>query len=119
MRRPLIRHREQIIGEYAARARALGWTGHARYTHLAAGSVEGSSFALGRNITIRPHAFYEPGGAKSVFFHEVAHALRSGLTEFETDMAAVSLVQALWGTTEDIVLPFTNRLPWWSSNYPF
>lgn len=72
-----------------------------------------------REMGTGPFIESEPGGAKSVFFHEVAHALHPGLTEFETDMAAVRLVEDLWGNTEDIVLPFTNRLPWRSSNNPF
>ena len=60
-------------------------------------------------VEIRPHAFYEKGGVKSVFYHEVAHSkfpYWPKPSETDVDWKAVELVELIYGHSDDIILPF-------------
>ena len=58
-------------------------------------------------IIIRRHAFYEPGGLKSVFLHEVGHSeLPIWATEFMVDQRAATIAERVFGHSDDIILPF-------------
>ena len=60
-------------------------------------------------IIIRQHAFYEPGGLKSVFLHEVGHSrLPIWATEYNVDVEAVRIAEEVFGHSDDIVLPFVD-----------
>ena len=106
--RRLRSHRQRQVDELA---RQTGWEGTVVYH-----SVERSSETTGllldsyqRTIYIRPHAFREPGGVKSVFLHELAHnRLPVDAAESMVDRVAVELAQRFFGHSDDIFLPFVD-----------
>jgi hypothetical protein len=65
----------------------------------------------GYDIRIRPHAFHEPGGVKSVFYHEVAHTVDNYFyaAEHRVDRLAAWIAYKVYGHNQDIVLPFIDE----------
>ncbi len=90
-----------------------GFKGHVEYEH---DPIRSSSYTYEEPhipgvtpgiIRITPHAFKgEPGGLKSVFYHEFGHFFtESNAGEIAADMAAINYVKSLYGHTDDILLP--------------
>ena len=96
---------------------ATGFQGTVIYDSVeASSSIFGYSPSIGgwlpqaqQVIRIRPHAFREPGGLKSVFMHEMAHPyLPLNAAESAVDRMAVGLAEDIFGHADDIILPFVN-----------
>jgi len=90
--------------QVAALKKETGYDYPVRYEHKEGSSVR--NWMTGE-IEIRQHAFYEPGGVKSVFMHEYAEQYRKGWwTEYMVDLKAVELAEEIYGHSDDIILPF-------------
>lgn len=85
---------------------AVGYSDRVRYLHERGSSTFNHQTG---EIIIRQHAFYEPGGVKSVFLHEVGHSmLPVWTTEHAVDDEAVRIAEEVFGHSDDIVLPFVD-----------
>ena len=79
------------LDKVAVLRKETGFQGAINYIHEAGSSTFGNG-----EIIIRQHAFYEPGGVKSVFLHEFAHSkLPIWASEFSVDVKAFEIAKEI------------------------
>jgi len=102
IQRCVVAHREEVVSKLA---REAGYPARVRYAHTRGASLWTSHPIHPGDILIKRHAFYEPGGVKSVFFHELGHAVLQGGSEAAANSMARQLAREIYDTADDIFLP--------------